>query len=73
VATIRRADVVEGEIPVTLGNEAALRRALGSRRYIIEDDGVGEGVRKTEDAGNMTATSALPSFGCEYEACKKLC
>jgi hypothetical protein len=31
VATIRRAEVVEGEIPVTLANEAALRRACGSR------------------------------------------
>jgi hypothetical protein len=30
VATIRRAEVVEGEIPVTLANEAALRQALQS-------------------------------------------
>jgi hypothetical protein len=30
VATIRRAEVAEGEIPVTLANEAALRRALES-------------------------------------------
>jgi hypothetical protein len=28
VATIRRAEVVDGEIPVTAANEAALRRAL---------------------------------------------
>ena len=28
VATIRRAEVVDGEIPVTLANEAALRGAL---------------------------------------------
>jgi hypothetical protein len=30
VATIRRAEVVEGEITVTLANEAALRQALQS-------------------------------------------
>jgi hypothetical protein len=30
VATIRRAEVIEGEIPVTLANEAALRQALES-------------------------------------------
>src|SRR6266480_2838332 len=35
VATIRRAEVVDGEIPVTLANEAALRRAL-------EDAGKGQ-------------------------------
>ena len=28
VATIRRVEVVDGEIPVTLANEAALRQAL---------------------------------------------
>ena len=42
----RRADVVEGEIPVTLANEAALRRALEAAGIdFIEDDGGGEGVR----------------------------
>ena len=46
VATIRRAEVVDGEIPVTLANEAALRRALESAGIdFIEDDGGGEGVR----------------------------
>jgi hypothetical protein len=46
VATIRRADVVEREIAVTLGNEAALRRALEAAGIdFIEDDGGGEGVR----------------------------
>ena len=45
-ATIRRADLVEGEIPVTLANEAALRRALEAAGIdFIEDDGGGEGVR----------------------------
>jgi hypothetical protein len=32
VATIRRAEVAEGEIPVTLANEAALPRALEAAR-----------------------------------------
>jgi hypothetical protein len=46
VATIRRAEVVDGEIPVTLANEAALRRALETAGIdFIEDDGGGEGVR----------------------------
>lgn len=46
VATIRRAEVVEGEIPVTLANEAAIRRALESAGIeFIEDNGGGEGVR----------------------------
>jgi len=46
VATIRRAEVAEGEIPVTLANEAALRRALESAGIdFIEENGGGEGVR----------------------------
>jgi hypothetical protein len=46
VATIRRAEVVEGEIPVTLANEAALRRALEYAGVeFIDDNGGGEGVR----------------------------
>ena len=46
VATIRRVEVVEGEIPVTLANEAALRRALeGAGIEFIGDNGGGEGVR----------------------------
>jgi hypothetical protein len=46
VATIRRVEVVNGEIPVTLANEAALRRALESAGIeFIEDNGGGEGVR----------------------------
>ena len=46
VATIRRAEVVEGEIPVTLANEAALRRALEVAGIeFIADNGGGEGVR----------------------------
>jgi hypothetical protein len=46
VATIRRAEVVDGEIPVTFPNEAALRQALEAAGVIfIEDNGGGEGVR----------------------------
>jgi hypothetical protein len=46
VATIRRAEVVDGEIPVTLANEAAIRRALEFAGIdFIEENGGGEGVR----------------------------
>jgi hypothetical protein len=46
VATIRRAEVVDGEIPVTLANEAAIRRTLEAAGIeFIEDNGGGEGVR----------------------------
>ena len=46
VATIRRAEVVDGEIPVIPANEAALRQALEAAGIVfIEDNGGGEGVR----------------------------
>jgi hypothetical protein len=46
VATIRRAEVVDGQIPVTLANEAAIRRALESAGIeFIDVNGGGEGVR----------------------------
>ena len=46
VATIRRAEVVEGEIPVTRANEAAIRRALETAGIdFIDDNGGGEGLR----------------------------
>jgi hypothetical protein len=46
VATIRRAEVVDGAIPVTLPNEMAIRRALEAAGIdFIEDNGGGEGVR----------------------------
>src|SRR5262249_11661131 len=46
VATIRRAEVIDGEIPVTFPNEAALRQALEAAGIVfIEDNGGGEGVR----------------------------
>lgn len=46
VATVRRVEVVEGEIPVTAANEAALRRALESAGIeFLEENTAGEGVR----------------------------
>jgi hypothetical protein len=46
VATIRRVEVVDGEIPVTPANEAAIRRALESAGIeFIDENGTGEGVR----------------------------
>jgi hypothetical protein len=46
VATIRRVEVVDGEIPVTLANEAALRQALESAGVeFIDENGGGPGVR----------------------------
>jgi hypothetical protein len=46
VATIRRAEVVEGEIPVTLANEASIRRALELAGVeFIDENGGGPGVR----------------------------
>src|SRR5262245_40419024 len=49
VATIRRVEVVDGEIPVTLPNEAALRRALEAAGVeFIDQNGGGPGVRLRE-------------------------
>lgn len=46
VATIRRVEVMEGEIPVTSANEAALRRALEAAGVeFIDENGGGLGVR----------------------------
>lgn len=46
VATIRRVEVVDGEIPVTLANEAALRLALEAAGVeFIDENGGGPGVR----------------------------
>jgi hypothetical protein len=46
VATIRRVEVVEGEIPVTSANEAALRHALENAGVeFIDENGGGPGVR----------------------------
>jgi len=46
VATIRRVEVVDGEIPATLANEAALRHALEAAGVeFIDENGGGAGVR----------------------------
>jgi hypothetical protein len=46
VATIRRVEVMEGEIPVTSANESALRVALESAGIeFIDENGGGAGVR----------------------------
>jgi hypothetical protein len=46
VATIRRVEVVDGEIPATPANEAALRRALEAAGVeFIDENGGGPGVR----------------------------
>jgi hypothetical protein len=51
VATIRRVEVVDGEIPVTLANEAALRQALESAGVeFIDENGGGSGVRLRKPA-----------------------
>jgi hypothetical protein len=46
VATIRRVEVIDGEIPVTAANEAAIRQTLEAAGIeFIDEDGTGEGVR----------------------------
>lgn len=46
VATIRRVEVIEGPIPVTAANNAALRRALEDAGVeFIDENGGGVGVR----------------------------
>jgi transcriptional regulator with XRE-family HTH domain len=46
VATIRRVETMEGEIPVTAANEAALRTALEKAGVeFIDENGGGPGVR----------------------------
>jgi len=46
VATIRRVEVMDGNIPVTSANEAALRTALESAGVeFIDENGGGPGVR----------------------------
>jgi hypothetical protein len=46
VATIRRVEVIDGEIPVTAANEAAIRQALEAAGIdFIDEDMAGEGVR----------------------------
>jgi hypothetical protein len=71
VATIRRAEVVEGEIPVTLANEAAIRRAFENVGIdFIEDNGGGEGVRfrKSQVFKKRQQSSTRISLPLKYSA-----
>jgi hypothetical protein len=53
VATIRRVEVVDGEISATLANEAALRHALEAAGVeFIEENGGGPGVRLRKPSGS---------------------
>jgi hypothetical protein len=46
VATIRRVEVLDGEVPVTAANEAAIRRAFEAAGIeFIDENATGEGVR----------------------------
>jgi hypothetical protein len=46
VATIRRVEVLDGDIPVTPANELAIRRALEAAGVeFIDENGAGAGVR----------------------------
>jgi hypothetical protein len=55
VATIRRVEVVDGEIPVTLANEAALRQALEAAGIeFIDGNGGGPGVRLRRPVGGKS-------------------
>ena len=51
VATIRRVEVMDGDIPVTSANEAALRKALETAGVeFIDENGGGPGVRLRKSA-----------------------
>ena len=53
VATIRRVEVIEGEIPVTAANEAAIRQAFESAGIeFINENGTGEGLRFRKPSRN---------------------
>jgi hypothetical protein len=53
VATIRRVEVVDGDISATKANQAALRRALEAAGVeFIDENGGGAGVRLREPGGN---------------------
>jgi hypothetical protein len=61
VATIRRAEVVDGEIPVTLANEAALRQALEAAGVEFTN-GEQPGVRLTGAAAAQSAKTLSASI-----------
>jgi hypothetical protein len=55
VATIRRVEVMDGDIPVTSANEAALRKALETAGVeFIDENGGGPGVRLRKPAGGKS-------------------
>jgi hypothetical protein len=59
VATIRRVEVVDGEIPVTLANEAALRQALEAAGVeFTNGDQLGVRLTRTAAARSAEATAA---------------
>jgi hypothetical protein len=60
VATIRRAEVAEGEIPVTLANEAALRQAL-QFAGVEFTNGERPGVRLSPTAADQSAEAKASS------------
>lgn len=52
VATIRRVETIDGSIPVTAANEAALRAALEAAGVeFIDENGGGAGVRLRKPSG----------------------
>ena len=73
VATIRRAEVVDGEIPVTLANEAAIRRAFENAGIdFIDDNGGGEGSAfgsKRSKSRNKRWRGAQYARGARYLDC----
>jgi hypothetical protein len=60
VATIRRAEVLDGEIPVTLANESALRQALEAAGVEFTN-GEHPGVRLTTAGGHTGETAPAPN------------
>jgi hypothetical protein len=55
VATIRRAEVIDGELQMNLANEAAIRRALELAGVeFIDENGGGAGVRLRKPTGRKS-------------------
>src|ERR1700726_4348566 len=64
VATIRRVEVLDGEIPVTLANEAAIRHALETAGVeFIDENGGGPGVRLRKRQSKRTEYRSTPLNG----------
>jgi transcriptional regulator with XRE-family HTH domain len=57
VATIRRVEIIDGNIPVTLANELAIRRALETAGVqFIDENGGGAGVRLRTNSKSKPAS-----------------